>query len=212
MSHSPVTLKDTDLGGRLPLLLSSQMESAQKELYEHINLNAAPWAEEHGFQILGVDGALIGPFNTALFSPHVSASLLTFENSVDEQTSLGDRLREVVILTVGSIWKSLYELYAHTAIARKVGLSDIAIQALVDGKSSDELTEPELLAQYLIRRLVQGSAIDDGLYAEAHSTFGSKGLVDFVMLAGFSVTVYSLLNLFNVPAPPRASDGKEHPQ
>ena len=210
MSQAHLTLENTNLGGRLPLLLPSQMDCAQKELYKHINSNAGPWAEEHGFQILTADGALIGPFNTALFSPHVSASFLTFENSLYEQTSLTDRLREVVILTVGSIWKSPYELYAHSAIARKVGLSDSAIQALTSGKASDELTPPELLARNLTRRLVQDHTIEDSLFAQAHSTFGAKGLVDLVMLAGFYMTVCSLLNLFNVPAPVGVSDGKEH--
>jgi len=40
-----------------------------------------------------------------------------------EQTSLTKRTRQVVILTVGSMWKAPYELYAHSAIAANVAMN-----------------------------------------------------------------------------------------
>lgn len=42
----------------------------------------------------------------------------------DKHTSLDARVRQVVILAVGAVWKADYQLYAHAAVARKAGLSD----------------------------------------------------------------------------------------
>jgi len=38
-----------------------------------------------------------------------------------KHTSLSRRVCEVVILSVGAVWKYDYEIYAHSAVGRKVG-------------------------------------------------------------------------------------------
>jgi 4-carboxymuconolactone decarboxylase len=58
-------------------------------------------------------------------------------------TSLPERVRQVVILSVGSVWKADYELYAHTAAARKAGFSETAISSLANGDSSPDLSGGE---------------------------------------------------------------------
>ena len=46
-----------------------------------------------------------------------------------------------MILAVGAVWRADYELYAHSAAARKAGISEGAIKTLVGGGIPDELTE-----------------------------------------------------------------------
>jgi 4-carboxymuconolactone decarboxylase len=48
-----------------------------------------------------------------------------------------------VILAVGVVWKSNYELYAHSAAARKAGISEDAIRTLTTGGLPDELCDQE---------------------------------------------------------------------
>ena len=47
--------------------------------------------------------------------------------------SLPRPIREVVILTVGVAWQAEYEIYAHVAVARAVGLSETVIDGLRQG-------------------------------------------------------------------------------
>jgi 4-carboxymuconolactone decarboxylase len=51
----------------------------------------------------------------------------------EENTSLSPKTRQVVILTVDAPWHAPYELYAHSAVAAKVGLTTEQIDSLVSG-------------------------------------------------------------------------------
>jgi hypothetical protein len=49
-----------------------------------------------------------------------------------QSTSVSKRDREVIILTVGAAWQAPYELYAHCAVGRHVGLSDDEVRTLAE--------------------------------------------------------------------------------
>jgi hypothetical protein len=102
-----------DLGGRLPLLNPLALSAQQRDLYDRINATFGKWSDSIHFQIETDNGSLIGPLNPILYSPGISSSFLG---------------RQVVILATGSVWRSDYELYAHSAAARKAGISENAIR------------------------------------------------------------------------------------
>jgi 4-carboxymuconolactone decarboxylase len=208
MSHSSSDSRNINLGGRLRLLAPAQLTPEQRKLYDDIDSTAVPWAEANGFQVKTAEGNLIGPFNPALLSPQISARFLALQREEEEQTSLNERVRQVVILTVGSVWESPYELYAHAAIARKNGWSDTAISALVAGRRCAELSNEEPTAQEFTRQLTRNRAVDDELFAFAKATFGVKGVADLVFLAGCYLVVCSFLNAFKVPAPEHTFQGE----
>jgi 4-carboxymuconolactone decarboxylase len=118
-----------------------------------------------------------------------------------KHTSLSARLREVVILAVGAVWQSEYELYAHSAAARKVGLSEDAIRVLVSGGIPDDLSKDETIAAELTRQLSTTHRVDETLYRQAENAFGTTGLTDIVILIGIYHTVCATLNLFEIPTP-----------
>ena len=93
-----------------------------------------PWAESSGFEAKLPDGRLIGPFNTILASPEIASSFLALPASEQEHTSLSERVRQVVILTVGTVWESDYD-------ARRAGLSEDAIRALSQVDEADDLMQ-----------------------------------------------------------------------
>ena len=192
------------LGGRLPLADPTDLVGAQRELFDKMTSTVVPWADDTGFHSTTDDGRFIGPFNPALLNPAMtsaSAELLLGER---EHTSLSARLREVVILAVGAAWQSGYELYAHTAAARKAGISEDALTALVSGGIPDDLSKDEMIAVELTRQLSISHRVDETLYRQAENTFGTKGLTDIVILIGIYHTVCATLNLFEIPIPPSA--------
>ncbi len=193
--------QNENLGGRLPLLDPQDLSGEQKDLYDLINRTMVPWAEKANFQSKTEDGRLIGPFNPVLFSPRISTSFLEWQETEGKHTTLSERVRQVIILTVGSVWKSPYELYAHSAAARKAGLPEETIQKLVAGNSSDDLSAEEKIAQRYVKQLSTEHRVDMALYRDAEQAFGKQGLVDLINLVGAYHTVCALLNAFEIPAP-----------
>jgi 4-carboxymuconolactone decarboxylase len=126
-------------------------------------------------------------------------------------TSLDNRVRQVVILAVGAVWNSPYELYAHSAEARHAGLPDEVIQALVAGGIPDQLSDDEKLAARFAQQLSAAHRVDAGLYAAAERAYGQRGLVDLTLLVGYFHTTCALLNAFDIPAP-HPSDPTTEPQ
>ena len=193
--------KRYDLGGRLPLLAEGDLSAAQKQLYRRMRTHQVPWSDRHNIEGMTGDGRLIGPYNPLLYSPGVGAGFLDFEAAEDQSTSLDERTRQVVILSVGSVWHADYEIYAHTAVAHQAGLSDEAIRALRNGQPANELTGKEKLAQAYALQLTSEHSVDATLYGKAESAFGRQGLVDITLLIGRYLTVSALLNAFDIPRP-----------
>jgi 4-carboxymuconolactone decarboxylase len=196
-----VTIHDDHLGGRLPLRNPAEMPAAQKRIYDRLNAGMIQWAEGVPFRSKTSGGRLIGPFNPMLLSPNTTSGFLDFMESDARSTTLDARLREVVILTVGAVWNSGYEIYAHSAVARKAGLPEQAIRELVAGGCPEELTDQEKTAHRYARQLTVEHRVDDALYRVAEQAFGSQGLMDLVYLLGWYYTVCALLNAFEVPVP-----------
>ena len=190
------------LGGRLALLDPSELSPDQKPTYDYIKTKMVPWADSAGFQSETDDGRLIGPFNSILYSPAITSVFLALQEAEQKNTTLDQRLRQVVILTVGAVWGCDYERYAHAMVARKAGMSETAIAALTRGdRPAAGLSAREQLAQRFTYEITANRKVDDVLYSEACTTFGPQGLVDMLYLAGCYDTIASILNTFKVPAP-----------
>ncbi len=189
------------LGGRLKLADPDSLTGAQRELFDHITANAVPWAERSGFAAGTAGGRLVGPFNPSLLNPQIGTAFLTLQAAEEQNTSLDERLRQVVILTVGAVWQAPYELYAHSAVARQAGLSDAVVAELVGGDMPDGLTEVEKIAHRLARALSTSHHVDDDLYRCAVQTLGTAGVFELAMLAGIYHAVCGVLNAFDIPAP-----------
>ncbi len=192
---------DNRMGGRLPLADPNALDEKQQSLYDHLRSNQVVWANSTGFQSTTSARRLIGPFNPILFSPGVGAGLVAFMEAESASTSLDQATRQAVILAVGSIWDAGYELYAHTAEARTVGLDDEVIAALAAGEIPDALSETQQAAVRCARQLTCGRRIEEPTYQAATNALGEPGMVDLVLLIGYYQTVCGLLNAFEIPVP-----------
>lgn len=198
--------QDNALGGRLRLLKPDELDRDQKKLYDTLQEKMVSWANESGFQADTAEGELIGPFNPMLYSPKISVAEIAFLGAEKENTALSATVREVVILTTGAIWGTAYELYAHTAVGKKAGLKPEVVAELAAGRTPDTLEIDESVAHEFTRSLVAEHRVDKELYLRAVETFGEKGVVDMIYLAGNYMTVSGLLNAFAVPAPSEDQD------
>jgi 4-carboxymuconolactone decarboxylase len=193
------------LGGRLPPADPATLTGEQRALFDRIMTGIVPWADEAGFQSTAADGRIIGPFNPALLNPAVTASMLDLGVAERTHTSLSARVREVVILAVGAVWRADYEVYAHMALARTAGLSEQVARMIAAGEEPAELSEDEAIAQRLTTALSVSHRVDDAFYRQAEKAFGAHGLVDIAFLIGIYHAVCATLTLFSIPAPEQAA-------
>ena len=199
---------DDHLGGRLRLRTKQELDDDQRQTYDLINDTVIPsLADKVGFKAKLDDGRLIGPFNPFVVSPKIGAAYSRFSEEEVKSSSLDRRTREVVILTVGSVWQSPYELYAHAASGRASGIPDAALEALRTGHGSPELSREEDVARRFVLQLAVEHRVSDELYMEAREAFDEKGLVDIAVLAGEYMITCAVLNTFAIPAPDAAEDG-----
>jgi 4-carboxymuconolactone decarboxylase len=196
-----VTATPGGLGGRLPLADPAALTGAGRELFDRIQATAVPWAKRTGFAATTADGRLIGPFNPSLLNPQIGTEFLKLQAAEEKYTSLSERVRQVVILTVGAVWRAPYELYAHSAVASHAGLPDSDIATLVAGGLPDELTGAEKVAHRIAKALSIAHRVDEDLYREAAETFGAAGIFEVTALTGIYHTVCGILNVYVIPAP-----------
>lgn len=190
-----------DWGGRLPRNETLALDDEQRAAVDRIRSGTARWAEESGFAATDDEGGLIGPFNAFVLRPRPGAAFNRWVATDRQESSLPATVREVVILTVGAAWGAAYELYAHTAVARSVGLAENAVQALLDGTAAQVLTGDELVVHRFVDELVRTHRVSDGTYAAAEAALGRDGMLDTVHLTGMYLSVSALLNAFEIPAP-----------
>ena len=186
---------------RLPLLTPDALNPEQKKVHDRMMTDQIPWANKAGFEAATPDGRLLGPFNTLLYAPEVGQAYLDYFTQEKKNTSLSERVHEIVILAVGAAWNSAYELYAHEAVGKSVGLPEEAVKMLAAGQVPGGLSEPEESAYAFAHQLAAARRVDPPTYARAKAAFGDKGLVDIVMLVGLYLTTCAALNAFEVPVP-----------
>lgn len=192
---------EDDLGGRLPLADTASLTSAQRELFDMLTSTWVAYANKLGVQATTEDGRLIGPFNAFLLHPEVTAKLSEFQTAEANHTTLTPRVRDVIIIVVGAVWRADYELYAQINVAHKAGLSKDAIAVLANGGTPEDLSDEEKVAMHLARDLATFHRVDNKLYREAEQAFGKTGLFDIVAVMGVYQTVCAALALFEVPVP-----------
>ena len=95
-------------------------------------------------------------------------------------------------------------MYAHSAVARTVGVPEAVIDGLCRGETPADLTPGQLLAHKFARQLTREYKVDEDLYREAEKHFGSETLVDLTYLVGLYLLTCALLNAFQIPKPDEA--------
>jgi 4-carboxymuconolactone decarboxylase len=186
---------------RLPQLKPADLGDSQRAFYDSLLANEVAWAENSGARAIAEDGSLLGPFNPLLYNPAFGAASIGVFRADKDSSSLSPRVHEIVILTVGSVWRAAYELYAHAAVAKAAGLPDDMIDAIASGTRPDFKCDEEAAAYDFTWQLTHDHRVDPITYAFATKALGHRGVVDMVMLIGLYLTTCSIINAFEVPVP-----------
>lgn len=151
--------------------------------------------------MLNGEGALIGPFPPMFHFPQFGIPALSFIRSLDTHATLSKKVREVAILSVGSVFGARFELYAHEIMAEVFGFSEAAVASLASGNKPIELNEEESIAFEFAHALAQGKILSDSVYAHSTKIIGKEGTAELIFLIGAYAFLAMVLNGFDVPLP-----------
>ncbi len=194
--HDPAALPP-----RLPLLAPDELDPDQSALYRSIT--GGPRASGPKlFDLVDADGHLLGPFAAMLLSPPVGSALQALGAAVRYGSGLSDRIREMAILAVSARWGCDYELYAHEAVGRHIGLSADELAALRAGGVPELLDPAERAAMAAVAAVLDPGDLTDELYAGVVERLGVRGVFELTTLVGYYAALALQLRVFRVGAPP----------
>lgn len=182
----PTSLQDCMPGPeRMPALPMEQMDAAQRAAAEAL--------------IAGPRGAVFGPFIPLMRSPELLNRLQKVGEYLRFDSVLDKRISEFVMLIVSRQWTQQFEWCMHYPLALKAGVRQEALDALGEGRRPTGMAADEEAAYELCEELARNHGVSDATYARAVETFGERGVVDLIGLAGYFTTVSMLMNVARTP-------------
>jgi 4-carboxymuconolactone decarboxylase len=146
--------------------------------------------------------SLAGPFNAWLYSPVAGRRAGELGEELRFRISIPDHLKELAIIVAGAHWRSEFEFFAHSLLARKLGIPDSVIDALRDGRRPAFEDQEQAAVYDLVDPLLSDGFVGEAAYSDAQKRFGDTGVVELVMLACYYTMVSLTINAFTVPLPP----------
>ena len=137
-------------------------------------------------------------------SPNGATAFHTMGQYIRHESPLNPRLREMAILQVGYLTRSVYEYTHHIKISRDFGVTDEDIRAIAaetKGQSTnlDPLTKAVLLAA---REMTQGHAATDATFEILKSHLNHELLTDLILIISFYNAVVRFLETMQIDNEP----------
>lgn len=184
--------------GRLPLLDPANLDPAQRQVYDAI---ASGPRASGPFSVVDGAGRLLGPFNALLHQPTIGAAVERLGSALRFSGALDARTRELVICAVAARWDSGYEWYAHSRMAREVGICEDELAEVAAGRLPTGLADGESAALRLATGLLHDHAVSAEVYADVVTHHGEPGLVELCAVVGYYQLLAGLLAAVDVAAP-----------
>jgi alkylhydroperoxidase family enzyme len=146
----------------------------------------------------------INLFRAMVHSPSGARAFRGLGEFVRHKSRLDPRLRELAILQVGYLTKSVYEYTHHIKIGRDFGVSDDDIRA-VAAETAGRPSKLEPLARTVLRaarEMTQGFAISDETFAALKSDLDHERLTDLVLTISFYNAVVRFLATMQIDNEP----------
>ncbi len=147
-------------------------------------------------------GGVLNIFRTLAHHPKLLKRWSVFGNHVLYGSTLPARERELIILRTGYLCGSGYEWAQHVAIARRSGVSDSEIEAIVTGPADVSWSAGDRALLHATDELVDAKFISDTTWAELGTVWNQKQLMDIVFTVGQYTLVSMALNTFGVQIEP----------
>lgn len=185
-------------GPRLAPVPRSELTAAQRQVIE----TAFPAAAER--MLGGGEGAMAIPnvVGTLVHNPALAGPYLVYNQVLLTQSTLGHRLRELVILRVAWTTRSTYEWLQHVRLARHYGVTDDEIDAITRGAGDAAWSGLERDALAATEQLLAGYDVDDATWTRLAGGLDAAQLVELTFVVGTYAGLAMAFNAFGLQPEP----------
>jgi 4-carboxymuconolactone decarboxylase len=187
---------DPQSGCRLPLPRREELDPDGQTIYDRLTSTSDK-------NLRG----LRGPGGIQLHSPELSKRSRPLNHYLRFEAGLGDRIRELAILTTARELDSQFEWAAHEQEALRQGIPPEVIDIIRFRHALDGIDEPDAIVMALGREIFGTRKVSSATYARALAEFGRRKLVDLVALMGNYAATAALLTAFDMQLDPGTEPG-----
>ena len=137
-------------------------------------------------------------YKMLMHTPNLAPSFTTMADAVMWSKAWPATWRELVIVRVGHLYKSPYEVHQHEQIGRLMGLSDAQLEACIVDADQSILSDQERTLLRLTDAIVRNHTLTPSEREAALELFTANQFADFVITLGFYQLVSNFLNVFDV--------------
>lgn len=133
-------------------------------------------------------------------APNVFGGWAEMVGEIFASETFSTRLREVIILRVGHLQDSPYEVAQHVGLAHTAGLTEQQIDALVGNGDLDAagFSGSERTVIDTVTELCTTHRLSDDSFAAAHALFGDEALTELLMIVSCYYGLALVLNAADV--------------
>tara|TARA_R110002096_G_scaffold146974_1_gene306091 strand:- start:1430 stop:2005 length:576 start_codon:yes stop_codon:yes gene_type:complete len=154
--------------------------------------------------------ASLPPLNVFRMMSGAGASFAPFMQFISaylNEGALDPELRELVILRVGHLCGSAYEVHQHERVSRTLGMSVPRIQAVKGNLPSDLFSDAENAALLFSDEQVAQVKVSDTTFAATHTHLTDPQIVELTLIVGTYLMVCRFLETLEIELEETDIDG-----
>lgn len=132
-------------------------------------------------------------FRMMAHAPALMPGIMELTGAVLYRAKLDPILRELVVLRVGHLCGSTYEVSQHRKIAQAIGLSQEKIDSTARDADPKLYAESELLVLRMTEQVVRKVKADDDLFAATLTALGNELTMELLVVIGLYVMLAQVL-------------------
>jgi len=143
----------------------------------------------------------VGPYTLLLHMPEMAQRLEALRTYLRDETSLPQKLQELVMISVAREMGCAFIWYAHAAGARRAGVRDEIVDNIRERRPLSGLDPAEQTVVDFTRELLQNRKVSRPTFDAATARFGQRGTMALTnLIACYAVLAYNM-NTYELQAP-----------
>ena len=143
----------------------------------------------------------IGPYTLLLHMPEMAQRLEALRTYLRDETSLPQKLQELVMISLAREMSCAFIWYAHAAAARRAGVRDDIVDSIRERRPLTGLEPAEQTVVDFTRELLQNRKVSRPTFDAATRHFGQRGTMALTnLIACYAVLAYNM-NTYELQAP-----------
>ncbi len=139
-------------------------------------------------------------FRVLLHHPPVAKAIFGLLSTLLFKSKLDMRLRELVIMRIGWVTRSVYEWTQHWRVAKTLGVDEGDLLAVREWRSADRFGDPERAVLAATDEMLAGGTISAETWAACEKHVGAREeLLELVAAIGTGHMIASLFRSLEIP-------------